>query len=468
MASPLPLASRTLAAALVLLAQSAAWAGPASIETVELASGEAITLAFEADIGTALIADPETADVEVLNLRKVFVLGRAPNVTSLKVYDTQGDLLGAYAVRVNAQREHAQTVVDRIAGAESAIQVDAVGNALFVSGQATSPSEAERVLRGIRAVAGDRPVVDALSLEAQVQVNLEVVISEVSRNITQELGINWGVDVNPFVDPLRTLVTGLRLATGPLRVQPTYEQTLQFQTVQPDGTVSSQSGISTQELGVVLPSRGGDGRLVLSHYEPFDSSQYRVTTFLEALAQNGLAVVHARPNLTVVSGESAQFNSGLEIPVPTATQFGLIGTEYRETGVNLQFTPVVLSKNQISLSVQPRIREVTAGGANIGGTNVPSINQRSASTTVELGDGQSIAIAGLYRRNTTSTNTGIPLLKDIPVWGALFRSTRETTRSVELIIVVTPHIVAPTGASLASTNRNPADSAQQLGNEFFF
>ena len=468
MASLLPLAMRTLAAALVLLAQSAAWAGPASIETVELASGEAITLAFEADIGTALIADPETADVEVLNLRKVFVLGRAPNVTSLKVYDTQGDLLGAYAVRVNAQREHAQTVVDRIAGAESTIQVDAVGNALFVSGRATSPSEAERVLRGIRAVAGDRPVVDALSLEAQVQVNLEVVISEVSRNITQELGINWGVDVNPFVDPLRTLVTGLRLATGPLRVQPTYDQTLQFQTVQPDGTVSSQSGISTQELGVVLPSRGGDGRLVLSHYEPFNSSQYRVTTFLEALAQNGLAVVHARPNLTVVSGESAQFNSGLEIPVPTATQFGLIGTEYRETGVNLQFTPVVLSKNQISLSVQPRIREVTAGGANIGGTNVPSINQRSASTTVELGDGQSIAIAGLYRRNTTSTNTGIPLLKDIPVWGALFRSTRETTRSVELIIVVTPHIVAPTGASLASTNRNPADSAQQLGNEFFF
>ena len=467
MASPPPLAMR-LAAALVLLAQSAAWAGPAPIETVELASGEAITLAFEADIGTALIADPETADVEVLNLRKVFVLGRAPNVTSLKVYDTQGDLLGAYAVRVNAQREHAQTVVDRIAGAESTIQVDAVGNALFVSGQATSPSEAERVLRGIRAVAGDRPVVDALSLEAQVQVNLEVVISEVSRNITQELGINWGVDVNPFVDPLRTLVTGLRLATGPLRVQPTYEQTLQFQTVQPDGTVTSQSGISTDELGVVLPSRGGDGRLVLAHYEPFGSGQYRVTTFLEALAQNGLAVVHARPNLTVVSGESAQFNSGLEIPVPTATQFGLIGTEYRETGVNLQFTPVVLSKNQISLSVQPRIREVTTGGANIGGTNVPSINQRSASTTVELGDGQSIAIAGLYRRNTTSTNTGIPLLKDIPVWGALFRSTRETTRSVELIIVVTPHIVAPTGASLASTNRNPADSAQQLGNEFFF
>ena len=461
---------RPLAAAMLLLASAAAVAAPAPGETVELASGQAVTLAFDADIGTALIADPETADVEVLNLRKVFVFGRSPNITSLKVYDQAGELLGAYAVRVNAQHDHAQTVVDRIAGLNSDIEVDAVGDALFVSGQATSPSQAERVLRGIRAVAGERPVVDALSLEAQVQVNLEVVISEVSRNITQELGINWGVDINPFVDPLRTLVTGIRLATGPLRVQPTHQQALQFVALGSDGTATPSSTIETNELGIALPSRGGDGRLVLAHYEPFASSKYRVTTFLEALARNGLAVVHARPNLTVVSGESAEFNSGLEIPVPTATQFGLIGTEYQETGVNLRFTPVVLSKNQISLNVQPRIREVTTGGATIGGTNVPSINRRSASTTIELGDGQSIAIAGLYRRNTTSSQAGIPLLKDIPVWGALFRTTQETSRSVELIIVVTPHIVAPTGTSLASadSSRNPADSAQRLGNEFYF
>ena len=460
-----------LAAALLLVASTAAGTEPIPGETIELATGQAVTLAFDADIGTALIADPETADVEVLNLRKVFVFGRSPNITSLKVYDQAGELLGAYAVRVNAQRDHAQTVVDRIAGADSAIEVDAVGDALFVSGRAASPSQAERVLRGIRAVAGDRPVVDALSLDAQVQVNLEVVISEVSRNVTQELGINWGIDINPFLDPLRTLVTGLRLATGPMRVQPTHQQTLQFVALQPDGSVGPSSTMETEELGVALPSRGGDGRLVLAHYEPFHSSKYRVTTFLEALAQNGLAIVHARPNLTVVSGESAEFNSGLEIPVPTATQFGLIGTEYQQTGVNLRFTPVVLNENQISLNVQPRIREVTTGGATIGGANVPSINQRSAATTIELGNGESIAIAGLYRRNTTSAQSGIPLLKDIPVWGALFRSTQEMLRSVELIIVVTPHIVAPTAASsLASADgyRDPADSVQRLGNEFYF
>ena len=436
---------------------------------IELAPGEAITLSFGADVGTALVADPQTADVEVLDLRNVFVLGRNPDITSLKVHGVDGALLGAYVVRVHAQSSYAQTVVARIAGEDSDIQVDAVGNALFVSGQAASPSQAERLLRGIRAVVGDRQVVDALSLEAPAQVNLEVIISEVSRNVTQELGINWGVDINPFVDPLRTLVTGLRLATGPLRVAPTYAQSLQFLAVNPDGTTTPRSTLETNELGVTLPTVGGDNRLVLAHYEPFNSSEYRVTTFLEALALNGLAVVHARPNLTVVSGQPATFNSGLEIPIPTATEFGLVGTEYLQTGVDLSFTPVVLDNTQISLTVEPRIREVTTGGARIGGADVPNLNRRSVATTVELGDGESLPIAGLYRRSTTSNNTGIPLLKDIPVWGLLFRSTRETERSVELIVIVTPHIVTPIRSPLAATSvRNPSESAQQLGNEFYF
>lgn len=437
---------------------------------IELAAGEAITLSFAADIQTALIADPEAADVELLDLRNVFVLGKSPNITSLKVYGVGSKLLGAYVVRVHSQSTYAQTVVARIAGEESNIKVEAVGDALFVSGQATSPSQAERVLRGIRAVVGERQVVDALSLEAPAQVNLEVIISEVSRNVTQELGINWGIDINPFVDPLRTLVTGLRLATGPLSVGPTYSQNLQFLAVSPDGTTTPTANLETNELGVTLPNRGGDDRLVLAHYEPFNSSEYRVTTFLEALALNGLAVVHARPNLTVVTGETATFNSGLEIPIPTATELGLVGTEYLQTGVDLSFTPVVLDSTQISLTVEPRIREVTTGGARIGGADVPNLNRRSVATTVELGNGESLPIAGLYRRSTTSNNTGIPLLKDIPVWGALFRNTRETQRSVELVVIVTPHIVTPIGNSLAMTAGpvDPAQSAQRLGDEFYF
>ncbi len=464
---------RVLATALLAAAMSVA--ATVVDESIDLAPGTSKTLAFPGEIGTAFIANPETADVEILDSRRVFVLGRAYGVTSLKVHDTDGALLGAYAVRVQVQSDYARTVAARLAGETGSIEVESVGGALFVSGTASSPAQAERVLRGVRAVSGETPVVDALALETPAQVNLEVLISEVSRNVTQQLGIDWSVDLNPFENPLRTWVTGtgVRLATGALGVDNVLEQNVRFFPVLPDGTVSPEPQFVNQvrELAVVQPvvPRGGDGSFVLSHTQEVNSSKYRASAFLEALAESGLAVVHARPNLTAVSGQPAEFFSGLEIPVPTITDRGTIGTEYRETGVSLTFTPTVLDRDHISLVVRPRIREIAAGGATIAGTIVPNINERSASTTVELGDGQSIAIAGLYRRSATGTEAGIPLLKDLPLWGALFRQTRETTNSVELIIVVTPRIVAPVGGTaVAALDAAPGTFARQLDNEFYY
>ena len=464
---------RVLATALLAAAMSVA--ATVVDESIDLAPGTSKTLAFRGEIGTAFIANPETADVEILDSRRVFVLGRAYGVTSLKVHDTGGALLGAYAVRVQVQSDYARTVAARLAGETGSIEVESVGGALFVSGTASSPAQAERVLRGVRAVSGETPVVDALALETPAQVNLEVLISEVSRNVTQQLGIDWSVDLNPFENPLRTWVTGtgVRLATGALGVDDVLEQNVRFFPVLPDGTVSPEPQFVNQvrELAVVQPvvPRGGDGSFVLSHTQEVNSSKYRASAFLEALAESGLAVVHARPNLTAVSGQPAEFFSGLEIPVPTITDRGTIGTEYRETGVSLTFTPTVLDRDHISLVVRPRIREIAAGGATIAGTIVPNVNERSASTTVELGDGQSIAIAGLYRRSATGTEAGIPLLKDIPLWGALFRQTRETTNSVELIIVVTPRIVAPVGGTaVAALDAAPGTFARQLDNEFYY
>ena len=464
---------RLLATALFAVALSVA-ATPVD-ESIDLAPGTSKTLAFPAEIGTAFIANPETADVEILDSRRVFVLGRAYGVTSLKVHDTDGVLLGAYAVRVQVQSDYARTVAARLAGETGSIEVESVGGALFVTGTASSPAQAERVLRGVRAVSGETPVIDALALQSPAQVNLEVLISEVSRNVTQQLGIDWSVDLNPFEDPLRTWVTGAgaRLATGALSVDDALVQNVQFFPELPGGAVGSEPQFVNQvrELAVVQPivPRGGDGSLVLSHTKVLSNSKYRASAFLEALAESGLAVVHARPNLTAVSGQPAEFFSGLEIPVPTITDRGTIGTEYRETGVSLTFTPTVLDRDHISLVVRPRIREIAAGGATIAGTIVPNINERSASTTVELGDGQSIAIAGLFRRSATGTEAGIPLLKDIPLWGALFRQTRETSDSVELIIVVTPRIVAPVGgAAVAALDAAPGASARQLDNEFYY
>ncbi len=464
-----------LPAAWLLCGALAAFASPGPERTLELAPGGSETLTFSADVGSAFVADPETADVEALDNRTIFVLGKIEGITTLEVRDTAGELLAAYHVQVYAQPEHARAVVNHIAGADAPIDVHPIGNTLFVSGTAKSPSEAERVLRGIRAVAGETQVVDAMRLDGSAQVNLEVLITEVSRNVSQALGIDWSVDLNPFENPLRTWVTGTgtRVGSGALSVANVLAQTVEFYPAGPDGlpiSAEPQFVNETVELGVVNDSRGGDGGIVLSHSELFQSGKYRATVFLEALSENGLAVVHARPNLTTVSGQPAEFFSGLEIPVPTLTDRGIIGTEYRETGVSLKFTPTVLDSDQISLTVEPQIREIAAGGATIAGTVVPNINERSAATTVELGDGESIAIAGLYRRTTTSTNAGIPLLKDVPLWGALFRNTREREQSVELIIVVTPRIVSavPAAASVALADASPGASARQLANEFYY
>ena len=462
-------ARRTITFAWLLLACGAFAETDPPVEVIELAPGTVEKLTFPVDVGLALVANPATADVEVLDSRTLFVFGHRIGVTTLKIQDTAGGLLANYNVRVSAQPDQARAVVSRIAGDQSLIEVEPVGNSLFVSGTAKSPSEAERVLRGIRAVSGETPVVDAIGLDGPAQVNLEVLISEVSRNVSQALGIDWSVDLNPFEDPLRTWVTGTgaRLSTGALQTANILAQDVLFYR---PGSDVPQFVNEVLELGVVNPIRGGDGGIVLSHSELLGSNKYRATVFLEALADNGLAVVHARPNLTTVSGRTAQFFSGLEIPVPTITDRGTIGTEYRETGVSLRFTPTVLDNDHISLTVEPRIREVAAGGATIAGTVVPNINERSASTTVELGDGESIAIAGLYRRSSTSSEVGIPLLKDIPLWGALFRNTTERDQSVELIIVVTPRIVAavPTGAALAVAAPAPAENAMQLANEFYY
>lgn len=464
----------------------AASPAPAETEPIKLLPGRSETLTFPADIGTALIVDPDTADVEVLDIRNLAVLGYAPGITRLEVYDAENALLGTYQVEVRTQQsEDAQAVVTRIVGDDAGIRVDSIGDTLFVEGEAKSPSQAELVLRAVRTVAGGTQVVDAVSLDSPVQVNLEAVISEVSRNVTRELGIDWSLDVNPFAHPLRTLVSGVRMGTGALRIADVYTQTLSFAPLLPDALPpgigqlaqddtgnTAQVESTTSELGVVRGSRGGDGGIVLAHYKDIHGAKYRASAFLEALAENGLAVVLARPNITAVSGQPAEFFSGVEIPVPTVAEGGTVGTEYRQTGVSLTFTPTVLDNDQISLTVSPRIREIASGGANIFGAFVPNINERSAATTVELADGESIAIAGLYRRTTGSSHTGIPLLKDIPVWGALFRSTRDTDRSVELIIVVTPRIVAPVrvadAGALGGIARADADPARRLGNEFYY
>jgi len=169
-----------------------------------------------------------------------------------------------------------------------------------------------------------------------------------------------------------------------------------------------------------------------------------VTAFLDALKQDGLVKVLAEPTLMALSGQTAKFLAGGSFPVPVPQGLGTVGIEYKDYGVTLQFTPTVLDDNRISMKVAPEVSELDYTNAvTISGTTVPALTTRGVSTVIELGDGQSFAIAGLLQDNITETIGKYPYLGDAPVLGALFRSSQFQRNETELVVIVTPHLVKP-------------------------
>ncbi len=177
----------------------------------------------------------------------------------------------------------------------------------------------------------------------------------------------------------------------------------------------------------------------------FSDGTSDISAVIDALAEDNLVSVLAEPSLTALTGEEASFLAGGEFPIPIVGDEGSVTVEYRTFGVSLQFVPLVVSGNQISLKVAPEVSELSDIGAiEVNGFDIPAVRTRRASTTVDLGSGQSFVIAGLLSASFGNTIRKFPGLGDVPVLGALFRSTSFRRSESELIIIVTPYIVQPT------------------------
>jgi pilus assembly protein CpaC len=187
---------------------------------------------------------------------------------------------------------------------------------------------------------------------------------------------------------------------------------------------------------------------------------------LTSLEKEGVFKVLAEPNLVAISGESAEFLAGGEFPVPVAQKGGAMSVLYKTFGIKVNFTPLVLAPNRIRLNVEPEVSEIsTAGAVSIQGTNIPSVTSRRAKTTVELAPGESFMIAGLIKDNLRHEVTQLPALGDIPVLGALFRSSAFQRNETELVIAVTPYLVDPAANSdikLPTDNFRPANSLEAV------
>jgi pilus assembly protein CpaC len=290
---------------------------------------------------------------------------------------------------------------------EKDIRVTSTGESVTLSGTVSSTSNLSQVL-AIAESYYPKKVVNLLEVGGAHQVMLEVRVAEMSRTLLRRLGVNF----NAISD------NGINFGLSML------------------GSLTSLGSVATGSVGSVSQRINALFR--------FTGAGATWTTFIDALKEEGLLKVMAEPTLITMSGKSANFLAGGEFPIPIPGADGTITIQYKPFGVGLNFSPVVLSSKKISMQVSPEVSDLDFGNAiQIGGFVIPALTTRRVSTTVELGDGQSFAIAGLLKENVREVVSKFPLLGDIPILGVLFRSTSFQKNETELIIIVTPRLVKP-------------------------
>ncbi len=400
-----------IATALLLLALSAAAWRPASGAEVLRTAGEPIVIEvneghlvrIDAPATAVFVANPEIADVAVKSPRLIYVFGKKAGETTLYAVDEQEQILLNALVRITHNLSGLQQALgDLLPQAE--VEAQSMDGGLVLSGAVATAVEAEDARRlATRFVGEGGEVISRLSVTAANQVNLRVRIAEVSRDVVRQLGIDWSIAGDPG-----GINFGLITRSFPV--------------------FAAEFGIdqSTDLLSLSASALGID----------FDS-------FINALETENLITVLAEPNLTALSGETASFLAGGEFPIPVRQEQSTT-IEFKKFGVSLSFTPTVLSEKRISLRVRPEVSALSdAGAVVVEGFNVPSLTVRRAETTVELGSGQTFAIAGLISTDFGQSFSEVPGLGDIPILGELFKSEKFERGDTELVILVTPYIVQP-------------------------
>lgn len=385
------------------------------LRQLELERGKSVFARTDYSVKRVSVGDPGILDVVVISPRELQFVAKAEGSTNVLIWDTQGRPQAAIDVHVGTAFSHLASELHRILDNED-ISVESAGNAIVLKGTVPNAVAQEQALEVARSIIGDaegKKIVNLLEVGGRQQVMLEVVVAEMSRSVKREFGTN-----------LNALITN---GGNSIEV---------FGFLQNLTQPSAEPGIL--EISDMVNLAGT--------FLGFGSLDFQV--FLDALDEQGLSKVLAEPTLVARSGETASFLVGGETPIPIAQggAFGSITVEFKQFGVGMSFTPTVLGPDRIHLEVSPEVSQADFSfGTEVEGTVVPGFNTRRASTTVELGDGESFAIAGLLNENVTSINGEYPWLGKVPILGALFRSTKFQKNETELVIIVTPRLVKPLG-----------------------
>jgi len=379
------------------------------------------------------IADPNIADISTLSDRMIYVLGKAPGRTSLTLLGADGRLITNVEVRVAPDISEFKERLRQILPNER-IEVRTANDGIVLSGAVSSIARMDRALDLAQRYAPER-VSNLMVVGGNHQVMLKVRFAEMSRSVSKSLdgGLVASDGEGRFA---------LGGGTGGLKPSGV------------DGELNTLVGAFSQATSAVGSSIFG-----------FDVDRVRVDILLEALESKGFVRTLAEPNLTALSGQEATFLAGGEYPVPVAQDAGVTTIQYRPFGIELNFTPRVVDGETINIQMRAAVSAIdSANGISAGGFAVDAFSKRETSTTIEMRDGESFAIAGLLEDDFTDLSSQVPWLGDIPVLGALFRSTSFTRDQSELVIIVTPHLVTPVQGEVLAlpTDRVKIPSEREL------
>ncbi|HSE58356.1 MAG TPA: type II and III secretion system protein family protein [Nitrospiraceae bacterium] len=381
------------------------------IQKLELSAGKSKVLDLPVAIKRASLANPEVADTVVLSPTQIYLTGKAIGVTNLTLWNENGKVSGMYDVVVVPDLSRLKENLHKVLPEEQGIRVTANSDRITLSGTASSATNLTRALEIAEAYA-PKKVINSMQVGGVQQVMLEVRVAEMNRELIRRLGVNFA-----YIGPDSFGISVLNNLT-------TLEE---FTQVGPTATFINQA--VTQSINGIFG---------------FNTGSLSWTGFVDALKEQNLVKVLAKPTLVALNGQEAAFLAGGEFPIPVPQAFGVVTIQFKKFGVGLVFTPNVLNGKHISMNVAPEVSELDFQNAlRFQGFTIPAITTRRASTTIELGDGQSFAIGGLMRDNVRESVKKFPVLGELPIVGTLFRSTAFQKNETELLIIVTPHLVRP-------------------------
>ena len=453
---------------------------------IDLGVGRSIAVQFPVPLKDVLVSDPQLMDAVVQSSDRVFLIAKKSGQTNAFFFDEYGQQILTLEVAVGADLSALDQLLARLIPGSN-VHSELAGTAIVLTGTVRTPVDSDRAAQiaaqfsasyagqlgttgssqststmtstsnlqsntsagGATSAYGSqtksnapsggggdaysaKPIINLLSVEGEEQVMLRVTVAEVQRSLLKQFGINIGALLNSgnfgwavLSDNAFPITSAAGL--GSLPTAGILNSALNFFNHGPtssDGTTSAygNSGVN----GV------------------WRSGQQSVAGAVRALERDGLLRTLAEPNLTAVSGEPAKFLAGGEYPVPVVDSQGQVSVTYKEYGIGLAFTPVVLSEGRISLKIESEVSELTNDGAVVlSGISIPALKKRQANSTVELPSGGSLAIAGLLSEDSRQNIDGFPGLKDLPILGTLFRSRDFQKSETELVVIVTPYMVRP-------------------------